>query len=102
MSPIRESGHRRASMDGLARALADTHPELNSVREAAREPVYLVGGAVRDLLLGRPKADVDLAIEGDAAVLAERLGGANVSHERFGTVKVDVEGHEVDIASVRA
>jgi tRNA nucleotidyltransferase (CCA-adding enzyme) len=89
-------------MDELARALANAHPELNSVREVAREPVYLVGGAVRDLLLGRPKADVDLVVKGDAAALAERLGGANVSHERFGTVKVDVEGHEVDVACARA
>jgi len=89
-------------MDDLARALAAAHPELKTVREAAGEPVYLVGGAVRDLLLGRPRADVDLAVEGDAAALAERLGGADVSHERFGTVKVDVEGHEVDIASARA
>lgn len=89
-------------MDDLARALANAHPELNSVREVAREPVYLVGGAVRDLLLGRPRADVDLVVEGDAAALAERLGGAHASHERFGTVKVDVEGHEVDIASARA
>jgi len=72
------------------------------VREAAREPVYLVGGAVRDLLLGRPRADVDLVVEGDAAALAERLGGASAEHERFGTVKVDVEGHEVDVASARS
>ena len=43
-------------------------------RAAAEEPVYLVGGAVRDLLLGRRRADVDLVVEGDAAALAERLG----------------------------
>lgn len=89
-------------MDDLARELEAAHPELNTVREAAREPVYLVGGAVRDLLLGRPRADVDLVVEGDAAALAERLGGASAEHERFGTVKVDVEGHEVDVASARA
>ncbi len=89
-------------MDDLAPALADAHPELRVVRgEAAREPVYLVGGAVRDLLLGRPRADVDLVVVGNAAALAGRLGGAGVSHERFGTVKVEVEGHEVDIASAR-
>jgi tRNA nucleotidyltransferase (CCA-adding enzyme) len=89
-------------MDDLARELEAAHPELNTVREAAREPVYLVGGAVRDLLLGRPRADVDLVVEGDAAALAERLGGASVEHERFGTVKVEVEGHEVDVASARS
>jgi tRNA nucleotidyltransferase (CCA-adding enzyme) len=88
-------------MEDLARALQEAHPELEAVREAAREPVYLVGGAVRDLLLGRPRADVDLVVEGDAAALAQRLGGAAVEHERFGTVKVEVEGHEIDIAGAR-
>ncbi|MFL5897224.1 MAG: CCA tRNA nucleotidyltransferase [Solirubrobacterales bacterium] len=71
------------------------------MREAAQEPVYLVGGAVRDLLLGSPRADVDLVVEGDAVALAERLGGAAAEHERFGTAKVEIAGHEVDVASAR-
>ncbi|HET9153876.1 MAG TPA: hypothetical protein VFN85_07145 [Solirubrobacterales bacterium] len=88
-------------MDELARALQEAHPELETVRAAARQPVYLVGGAVRDLLLGRNRADVDLMVEGDATALAAELGGANSEHDRFGTVKVDVEGHEVDIVGAR-
>ena len=88
-------------MDDLAAALRRAHPELEAVRETAAEPVYLVGGSVRDLLLARPRVDLDLVVEGDAAALARRLGGAHVEHERFGTVKVEVEGHEVDIASAR-
>jgi tRNA nucleotidyltransferase (CCA-adding enzyme) len=88
-------------VEDLAAALRHAHPELDAVRREARQPVYLVGGAVRDLLLGRPRADVDLVVEGDAAVLAAVLGGAEKEHERFGTVKVEVEGHEVDIASAR-
>jgi tRNA nucleotidyltransferase (CCA-adding enzyme) len=88
-------------MDGLAQALRGAHPELATVRAAARQPVYLVGGAVRDLLLGRDRTDVDLMVEGDATVLAAALGGANSEHDRFGTVKVDVEGHEVDIVGAR-
>jgi tRNA nucleotidyltransferase (CCA-adding enzyme) len=88
-------------MDDLAAALRHAHPELEVVRKEAGEPVYLVGGAVRDLLLGRPRADVDLVVEGDAAALAARLGGAKKEHERFGTVEVEVEGHELDIAAAR-
>jgi tRNA nucleotidyltransferase (CCA-adding enzyme) len=89
-------------MDDLAAALRHAHPELEVVRkEAGEASVYLVGGAVRDLLLGRPRADVDLVVEGDAAALAARLGGAGIEHERFGTVKAEVGGHEVDIASAR-
>ncbi len=88
-------------MDDLAAALRHAHPELEAVQEEAEEPVYLVGGAVRDLLLGRPRADVDLVVEGDATALAARLGGAEKEHERFGTVKVEVGGHEIDIATAR-
>jgi tRNA nucleotidyltransferase (CCA-adding enzyme) len=88
-------------MDDLAPALLRTHPELETVRQVAQEPVYAVGGAVRDLLLERPRADLDLVVVGDAAALAARLGGAEAEHARFGTVKVEVEGHEVDIATAR-
>jgi tRNA nucleotidyltransferase (CCA-adding enzyme) len=77
-------------MDDLARALREAHPELETVRRASRQPVYLVGGAVRDLLLGRGRADVDLTVEGDATALAAELGGANSEHDRFGTVEEDL------------
>jgi tRNA nucleotidyltransferase (CCA-adding enzyme) len=88
--------------ESLAEALWSAHPELRAVREAAEQPVYLVGGAVRDLLLGCGRADVDLVVEGDAAALATRLGAEVVTHERFGTAKVGLDGHEVDIATARA
>jgi len=78
------------------------HPELDAVREAGGGSVYLVGGAVRDLLLGRGRADIDLLVEGDAVAFAERLGVEVVSHERFGTAKVRLDGHEVDVASARS
>ena len=43
-----------APIEDLGEALHGAYPELEAVREvAASEPVYLVGGAVRDLLLGR-------------------------------------------------
>ena len=49
---------------------------LGPVAEAAGEtPVYLVGGAVRDLLLGREPLDLDLAVEGDAIALARPVCG---------------------------
>jgi tRNA nucleotidyltransferase (CCA-adding enzyme) len=76
---------------------------LERVREAARDvPVYLVGGAVRDLLLGRERADLDIAVEGDAAELGRRLGGEVRTHERFSTATVMVDGLELDLATARA
>lgn len=88
--------------ESIAEALDRMHPELSRVREVGGDPVYLVGGAVRDLLLGRGRADIDLVVEGDAATLAARLGADVVSHERFGTAKVALNGHEVDIAAARS
>jgi tRNA nucleotidyltransferase (CCA-adding enzyme) len=72
------------------------------VKAAGRTPVYLVGGAVRDLLLGRERSDVDVAVEGDALALARRLGEEAREHERFGTAKVHLDGREVDLARTRA
>ena len=89
-------------IEDLAGALERAYPELAVVRERATdEPVYLVGGAIRDLLLGRGRADLDLVVEGDAATLAAKLGAQSVEHERFATAKVRLDGHEVDIAAAR-
>ncbi len=88
-------------IENLAEALRDAYPELETLCAAAEEPVYLVGGAVRDLLLGRGRADLDLVVEGDAFALAARLGAEPVEHERFGTAKVVLDGHQLDIAGAR-
>ncbi len=89
--------------DDLAQALESAYPELAMVRKASgAERVYLVGGSVRDMLLGRARSDIDLVVEGDATALAGRLGAELVEHERFGTAKVRLDGHEVDVASARA
>lgn len=89
-------------IEDLGAALDAAYPELTAVRAAAVEPVYVVGGAVRDLLLGRGRADLDLVVEGDAFALATRLGAEPVEHERFGTAKVELGEHEVDIAAARS
>ncbi len=63
--------------------------------------VYLVGGSVRDLVLGQGAADLDLVVDGPASVLADRLGGQAHSHDRFGTVTVTLDGATFDIATAR-
>jgi tRNA nucleotidyltransferase (CCA-adding enzyme) len=86
----------------LAEALGAAYPELATVAAAAPDPVYLVGGAVRDLLLGRGRADIDLVVEGDPEALAAALGAEPLAaHSRFGTLKVDLGGEEIDIAAAR-
>ncbi len=52
-------------------------------------PVYIVGGFVRDLLLGQPSLDFDIVVVGDAVSLARALarkhGGKVTAHTRFAT-----------------
>ncbi len=69
--------------------------------------LYLVGGCVRDLLLGRPVADVDLVVEEEAAGFARRLAreleaGLKL-HGRFGTATLALRGGgRLDLATARA
>lgn len=92
-----------APIDDLAEALRSAHPELDAVSDVAGpDRIFLVGGAVRDLLLGRERADVDLVVIGDATALATALGAEVVEpHERFATAKARIDGHEVDVATAR-
>ncbi|MCS6923378.1 MAG: CCA tRNA nucleotidyltransferase [Fimbriimonadales bacterium] len=71
--------------------------------------VYLVGGYVRDKLLGRPLPnDIDLVLEGDALALAQFLferGIADhhpVTYPRFGTAMVHVGDTLVELVTARA
>ena len=83
--------------------------EVFEAVQAVSEPfegVYLVGGAVRDVLMGEPNFDVDIAVEGDGIALgqalARELGGRVVPHEKFGTAIVLYEnGGRVDVATAR-
>ena len=67
--------------------------------------VWVVGGAVRDLLLDHEPRELDLVVEGDAVPVArraaERVGGDVVVHERFGTATVRGAGVAFDLAGAR-
>jgi tRNA nucleotidyltransferase (CCA-adding enzyme) len=93
--------NRPGSEEDLTDAL-ERFPELRRLRDATDADLYLVGGAVRDLLLGRPRGDVDVVVEGDAGALARALGGEVVEHERFATARAGLDGLRVDLAGARA
>jgi tRNA nucleotidyltransferase (CCA-adding enzyme) len=67
--------------------------------------VWVVGGAVRDLLLDQEPRELDLVVEGDAVPVARRaaarLGGDVVVHDRFGTATVRGGGVAFDLAGAR-
>ncbi len=75
---------------------------------AAEESInlYLVGGVVRDILMGHASHDIDLVTEGDgmafAQLIAQRLGGTVERHDQFATAGVTFSDHfHIDIASAR-
>ena len=69
--------------------------------ERSNVALYIVGGFVRDLILGTPSVDFDLVVEGDAIALAESLaskfGGDIGSHRRFGTAKWQLDADHKDL-----
>jgi tRNA nucleotidyltransferase (CCA-adding enzyme) len=67
---------------------------------------FVVGGIVRDLLLGVGTFDLDLVVEGDGIAFARAFvrdtGGQVTAHDRFGTATVILEeGLKVDLATAR-
>ncbi|ADC89544.1 Polynucleotide adenylyltransferase region [Thermocrinis albus DSM 14484] len=66
---------------------------------------YLVGGVVRDLLLGKRVWDIDFVVEGDAIKLAQRLAQYyNVNlhpFPQFGTVHLKIKDIKVELATTR-
>ncbi len=67
---------------------------------------FLVGGPVRDLMLGRTSLDLDVVIEGDAVAVAQAVATpeepAPVTHPAFGTATIRSGMFHVDLASARA
>jgi len=68
-------------------------------------PVYLIGGSVRDLLLGRDSPDLDLCVVGDgmafARSLARALGARLAEQGRFLTAKLETADGAIDVATAR-
>lgn len=89
------------------------HRALQAIAAAIRGTpfegdLWLVGGAVRDELLGRPvDNDFDLVTRGSSADLAHLLRAmriatiAPVVYPRFGTAMVEVEGAKIEIVTAR-
>ena len=77
-------------------------------KTAARhgQALYLVGGVVRDLLLGQINLDLDLVVEGDAIELAQHLAEINrgkiTTHPHFNTAKLQWNKWSVDLATARS
>lgn len=94
----------------IEEALAGSEPARRAREALAPVPssVWVVGGALRDALLGRPIMDLDLAVEGSAEQAAKTLAKAMGGHafelsNEFGTWRANVPDAEwtIDVAALR-
>src|SRR5881296_652706 len=109
MKPVASQDHRnlRALMRRrLPAKIFKRLQEIGRLADATSMSAYLVGGLVRDLLLGRQNLDVDIAVEGDGVAFARRLAdryGAGLKvFDRFATALVVFpDGFKLDVATAR-
>ena len=86
-----------------------THPIFKLISEAAKEldvEAYVIGGYVRDCILGRDTKDIDVVSTGKGIELAQavaaRLGGSKISvFKRFGTAMINHKDLEVEFVGAR-
>jgi tRNA nucleotidyltransferase (CCA-adding enzyme) len=96
------AGRLLAALPPQQRAITETAVQVCS---SGGRPLFVVGGAVRDVLLGRPVTDVDLVVEGPgievAREVAARAGVRLVTHPRFGTASLSTPAGRVDVVTAR-
>jgi len=109
MKPVASQDHRNLRTlvsRRLPSKIFNRLREIGALADAMDAPVYLVGGLVRDLLLGHTSLDVDIAVEGDgmtfARRLADRYGAGLKVFEKFATALVVFPyGFKLDVATAR-
>jgi poly(A) polymerase len=83
---------------------------FDKIAAAAKElqtPAWLVGGFVRDKLIGRPTKDIDVVCLGDGIALAHKVAGLltpqpQVSFfKNFGTAQIKHDGAEIEFVGAR-
>jgi len=86
--------------------LVDFMRVAGKVAASQGQSLYLVGGVVRDLLLGQTNLDLDLVVEGNAINLAQQLTqikqGKITTHPRFNTAKLQWNKWSIDLATARS
>ncbi len=91
-----------------AAAIMDAVRPLAEQFDAAGHSLYLVGGVVRDLLLGRHDAgeDIDLTTDALPAVSKGLMGPVSsalwTQGERFGTIGAHINGRAIEVTTHRA
>ena len=80
---------------------------IGDIADEGRIPVYVVGGAVRDLLLKKGTKDIDIVVEGDAVKLARKISQVFdvpiKAYVKFGTATLFLEDElNIDFVTARS
>lgn len=63
--------------------------------------LYLVGGTVRDYLLGKELTDMDLVTDAAPSEMKEFLSNADYTFEKYGSVRLKIDDIKFDITTLR-
>ena len=85
---------------------AEIVQQIAKACKALRCTAYIVGGSVRDALLGLPTTDLDISIVSPSSnspcQIAESLGANVIKTSQFGTIKIELYGMIIDFVSARS
>ena len=85
--------------------IKDVAREIGNIANRYGYKAYLVGGVVRDILLGRDIWDIDVVVEGNAIEVAENFaeskGVKSHSFKEFGTAHLKVDSIKIEFATAR-
>ncbi len=103
-----EPHHRLKDLvnERLPRRLQDILHTAGLLADQLGMNAFVVGGFVRDLIVGHENWDIDIVIEGNGLAFAQELGrkykGKTKTHERFRTAVVNLpNGHKIDVVTSR-
>jgi tRNA nucleotidyltransferase (CCA-adding enzyme) len=93
-------------LKSLPKHILELLEKVGEIADRLELNTYVVGGFVRDLVIGRKNFDIDIVVEGDATLLAKEVAkefNAKVhTFDRFKTaVVIFKDGFRIDFASAR-
>jgi len=99
-------------MSSISQLLKENNPHENILTIAGilgdkeNIPTYIVGGYVRDTLLGKTCQDIDIMVEGDGVAFAKLLASelnvnVTVDYDKFGTALIPCPNVDIEVATAR-
>ena len=99
-------------MSSISQLLKENNPHediltiAGSLGDKENIPTYIVGGYVRDTLLGKSCQDIDIMVEGDGIAFAKLLANelkvnVTVDYDKFGTALIPYPNVDIEVATAR-